>query len=138
MNWGKGLVLGLASFMGFVIFLVVLMFRAPDDSFDKDYYEKGLAYDEEYNQKKQVLIDSVAPAIKLEGEDGFSIEFSAIDSGKLRLIRPSNHLEDKEYVLSAKRTIINTQKLNRGEWNLSIQWKANQKDYLFEKNLFIP
>lgn len=138
MNWGKGLVLGLASFMGFVIFLVVLMFRAPDDSFDKDYYEKGLAYDEEYNQKKQVLIDSVAPAIKLEGENGFSIEFSSIDSGKLRLIRPSNHLEDKEYVLADKRTIINTQKLNKGEWNLSIQWKANQKDYLFEKNLFIP
>lgn len=132
------MVLGLASFMGFVIFLVVLMFRAPDDSFDKDYYEKGLAYDEEYKQKKQVLIDSAAPIVKLDGEDAFSIEFSSIDSGKLKLIRPSNHLEDKEYVLSENKTMINTQELKKGEWNLSIHWKADQKDYLFEKNLFIP
>ncbi len=138
MNWGKGLVLGLASFMGFVIFLVVLMFRSPDDSFDKDYYEKGLAYDEEYNQKKQVLIDSVAPTIKLEGENAFSIELVSIDSGKLRLIRPSNHLEDQEYQLSEKKTFINTQKLKKGEWNLVVSWRAEDKDYLFEKNLFIP
>lgn len=138
MNWGKGLVLGLGAFMSFVIFLVVLMFRAPEDSFDRDYYEKGLAYDEVYNQKKQVLIDGVEPIVKLEGEDAFSIEFSGIDSGKLNLIRPSNHLEDKDYTLSQKKTIINTQDLKKGEWKLNIQWRVGQKDYLFEKNLFIP
>lgn len=137
MNWGKGLVIGLGSFMAFVLCLVVLMFQAPDDSFDKDYYEKGLAYDEEYNQKKRVLTDNAAPVIKLE-KNSFYVEFSAIDYGELKLQRPSSHLDDEEYVLMDRKTIISTERLKKGEWNLIIKWKVNNTDYLFEKNLFIP
>lgn len=137
MNWGKGLVIGLGLFMSFVIFLVVMMFQAPDDSFDKDYYEKGLAYDKQYNQKKQVITDHATPEIKLE-EDSFYILFSALDSGKLNMIRPSDHLEDKEFALVNSKTAINTKNIKKGEWKLVLEWNASGKEYLFEQNLFIP
>lgn len=137
MNWGKGLVIGLGLFMGFVVFLVVMMFQAPDDSFDKDYYEKGLDYDQEYNRKKQVLTDNATPEIKLQ-EDSFNIVFSALDSGNLKMVRPSSHLEDEDFKLVDKKTTISTNKLKRGEWKLIIEWNANNKEYLYEKNLFIP
>ncbi|RZJ83244.1 MAG: nitrogen fixation protein FixH [Chryseobacterium sp.] len=136
MNWGKGLVLGLGLFMGFVVFLVVMMFQAPDDSFDKDYYEKGLAYDLEYKQKKQVLTDGATPLIQLQ-ENSFSIKFADLDSGELQMLRPSDHHLDRKFAL-AQHTVINTKEIQKGEWNLVMRWKANNKAYILESNLYIP
>ena len=55
MNWGKGLVIGLGLFMSFIVFLVVMMLNTPEDSFDKNYYEKGLAYDLDYQKKSRPI-----------------------------------------------------------------------------------
>jgi hypothetical protein len=34
--------------------------------------------------------------------------------------------------------IIPTKNITSGEWHLILKWKNHHKDYLFEKNIFIP
>lgn len=61
MNWGTKIVIGMASFMAFIIVLATLMIRSnPDPLVDEDYYEKGLNYDQEIKRMEKVKQDSVA------------------------------------------------------------------------------
>ncbi|RRN77904.1 nitrogen fixation protein FixH [Pseudoxanthomonas sp. SGD-10] len=136
MNWGKGIVIGLASFMTFVIVLVVMMFKSSDDSYDKDYYEQGLNYDEVYEQRKNVLDDEAAPKIKLE-EGAVRIEFAAVDSGKVLFYRPSDDRLDETYAVEGKVLLVPVNNLSKGEWRLIAEWNSGAKGYRYEENIFI-
>jgi hypothetical protein len=136
MNWGKGLVIGLVLFMSFITILVVLMFRSAEDSFDKDYYEKGLAYDVEYQQKQQVITDQAEPTISYNDEV-LSITFKAADSGQINFKRPSSKKEDKVINFTDNELNINRKELLNGEWKIILKWTYNQKNYLYEKNIFL-
>lgn len=136
MNWGKGLVISLVLFMSFITILVVLMFRSAEDSFDKDYYEKGLAYDVEYQQKQQVITDQAEPTISYNDEV-LSITFKAADSGQINFKRPSSKKEDKVINFTDNEVNINRKELLNGEWKIILKWTHNQKNYLCEKNIFL-
>ena len=136
MNWGKGLVIGLVLFMSFITILVVLMFRSAEDSFDKDYYEKGLAYDVEYQQKQQVITDQAEPTISYNDEV-LSITFKAADSGQINFKRPSSKKEDKVINFTDNELNINRKELLNGEWKIILKWTYNQKNYLYEKSIFL-
>ncbi|ADY50954.1 FixH family protein [Pseudopedobacter saltans DSM 12145] len=136
MNWGKGIVIGLAAFMSFVLCLVILMFRAPDDSYDEDYYEKGLSYDKEYGQKQNVLDDNAKPKVIIEDKK-ITVSFNGLDSGKLTFYRPANNKLDRIYKLSEVQTEIATNNLEKGEWKLISEWHYKGKPYLYEQSVFI-
>jgi len=136
MNWGKGLMIGLGLFMAFVVFLVVMMFRSPDDTFDKDYYEKGLAYNQEYKAKKRVFDDGATPKVTMR-QEMVLVNFIALDSGKLEFWRPSNKEMDKSFVLKTKELKIPIETLTKGQWKMIAKWKVGEKAYLYEKNIFI-
>jgi hypothetical protein len=137
MNWGKGLVIGLGLFMSFVIFLVVMMFQAPDDSYDKDYYEKGLAYDQEYKQKKQVIQDQATPQVQVK-DDFVYISFKGLTKGSVEFKRPSDKGLDKTFELKDKQVKIPRASLTKGEWKLIMRWQNQDKSYWHEENLFLP
>lgn len=136
MNWGKGIVIGLAAFMSFVIFLVILMFKAPDDSYDKDYYEKGLSYDRQYEQKQNVLNDNAKPDIVLDNTK-LVVLFKALQSGKLTLYRPSDNKLDRVFDLKDQQIEIMTKDIAKGDWKLIAEWNHNGKSYLYEQSVFI-
>lgn len=61
MNWGTKIIIGMVSFMAFIIVLGILMIRSnPDPLVDEDYYEKGLNYDQEIKRMEKVKQDSIA------------------------------------------------------------------------------
>jgi len=61
MNWGTKLVIGMLSFMSFIVVLAVLMFNSNADPLvDEDYYEKGLNYDREMKRMEKAKKDSIA------------------------------------------------------------------------------
>lgn|GEM_PF-81569 len=136
MNWGKGIILGLAAFMTFVIVLVVMMFKSSDDSYDKDYYEKGLNYDKVYEQKKNVLDDKAAPAVHINAEF-IVIDFLELESGKVEFFRPSDNRLDKTFQVNGKQLKLPLSELAKGEWKLIAEWSSKGKSYLYEKNVFI-
>jgi len=47
MNWGKGIVIGMVTFMGFIIFLVVGLMMNRVDLESEDYYKREINYEQE-------------------------------------------------------------------------------------------
>lgn len=141
MNWGIKLMIGMLCFMSFIIVLAVLMFNSKTDALvDTDYYEKGLAYDQDYQRKEQVKADNAAPEITIT--DGFLfLTFKDKAAGKLTLVRSSDKQMDRK-------TAIQTDTLNRvkvplegianGQWRMIVAWSTNGKAYLNEQEINIP
>ncbi len=136
MNWGKGLVIGLASFMIFITVLVVLMFRTAEDNFDKDYYERGLTYDIDYNQMQQVIRDKVEPVVKQTNEY-VNITFAAADSGSVNFKRPSDSKKDQVFSFNQKDLQFPKSGFEKGEWRIVMRWTVGDQKYLYQTNLFM-
>lgn len=136
MNWGKGLVIGLVMFMSFITILVVLMFRSAEDSFDKNYYEKGLAFDIDYQKKQQVITDNAAPIIAYN-DKMITITFKDVDSGQINFKKPSNQSDDR-YINFTKNVVnISRKSILNGEWKVVLTWTANKKQYLYEQSIYL-
>ncbi|WP_448634517.1 FixH family protein [Pedobacter panaciterrae] len=87
MNWGTKLIIGMLSFMAFIVILAVLMMRSENDALvDNDYYEKGLRYNDQYRQKEQVIKDNASPDIEFSG-DNLIIRFKTQAAGTLKIMR---------------------------------------------------
>jgi len=137
MNWGKGIIWGMALFMLFILGMCVHMFRMPADEYDHHYYEKGLNFDQDYNKEKQVATDQARPQIRIGG-DSVRIVFRKAAKGNVRFIRPSSEALDKVFPLNTaegKTAAFTVAALVKGRWRLVLEWNSGQKDYLYEQEV---
>lgn len=139
MNWGTKIIIGMLSFMLFIVTLGILMFRSETDALvEDDYYEKGLKYDEAFKKKGNVLADHANPVIQVS-ENSIAITFKARANGRITLMRSADQRMDRS--LS-----FNTDALNRvmlplpakGQWKLIIKWSSAAKAYLYEQEIIMP
>ncbi len=140
MNWGKGLIGGMFLFMLFILSMCFYMFRAPDDDYDHQYYEKGLTYNRYYNKEMQVIKDQAQPVIKIAGECVF-IKFKDAAAGTLRLQRPSNVLLDRRYRFDTHQSSgmqFSAATIAKGRWQLILDWRSNNKSYAYQTEMMIP
>lgn len=142
MNWGTKLIIGMLSFMAFIVILGVLMIRSENDALvDNDYYEKGLSYNDEYLQKEQVIKDNAAPDIELLG-DNLTITFKTEATGTLKIMRTAKKSMDRMMNFKTDSTssvILKSTDLAKGQWKFIVQWKANNgKTYLNEQEVLMP
>ena len=137
MNWGRSIILVLIIFMGFITLLAIKMSNSTEDSFDKDYYEKGLAFDEEYDLKQNVINDKATPSITLN-DCSLLFQFKNIEKGSIKFKRPSNKAKDILINIDSSKVAVSRTELEKGEWHLVINWSYNERNYLFEKSLYIP
>lgn len=141
MNWGTKLIIGMLLFMSFIVVLGVLMFRSETDALvEKDYYEKGLNYDKDYEQKVSVVNDQAKPVITLEGKQ-LDISFNTEATGTIKMIRSSDKDMDKlmDFQTSDKTVQMDVSKLAPGRWKLIIKWQnTTGTEYLSEQEAMIP
>ena len=141
MNWGTKIVLGMAAFMLFILGMVAYMFKVNDDTLvEEDYYEKGIAYNKEYEAKKNVLTDEATPNIEIhQGE--LLIKLKEEATYQLKLMRPSSarldvklegKTNDAEYSIK-----INTARLEKGLWSLHLEWQSGNRNYLYTKDIML-
>ncbi|MGW1455807.1 FixH family protein [Salegentibacter agarivorans] len=143
-NWGTGIVIGMALFISFIMYLVINMLT--DKKFDHDlvteeYYQKELHYQEE--------IDAENNAFSLEEnirdrrvKDGWIVEFpknlelSKI-SGNLNFYRPSNAKLDFNIPLelTSHQIFIADKNLVEGRWNINIHWEYEETPYLYKNEI---
>jgi len=139
MNWGKGLIIGMAIFMLFIISMCVYMFRMPADEYDHQYYEKGLNFDKDFAKEKQVIADHAQPAISIEAGQAH-IAFTKPANGTARFIRPSSEALDKTFQLNTNTGSSTSLALNglvAGKWRVVLDWKSGDKTYLYQKEVYI-
>jgi len=139
MNWGKITTIILIVFVLFISGLSYMMFKAPDDEYDHQYYEEGLNFDHDYNREKQVIKDHAQPVIKV---DTCCIKFTFPQevSGRVIFMRPSSDAKDLDYALNNKNNkliAIPTKSMAKGEWQLVLNWKSNNRYYLYHQEVYI-
>jgi len=140
MNWGTKLVLGLASFMIFIIALVVMMFSSKKDALvDTDYYEKGINYNQTYNSKEQTKSDHAMPQVVIN-QDMLLLTFKAEAAGTVKLMRTADKNLDKSIPFKTNlnhQVILPSANLRKGSWRLIIEWNSAKKNYLYEQEITI-
>ena len=143
-NWGKGIVVGMISFMIFILYMVITMSTDKKYSHDlvtEEYYAKEMKY--------QTEIDAEINANLLDGNitgqgtpEGWLLTFPpSIDAstvkGTIYLYRPSNELLDFEVPLAITdgKQLIPDHKLIAGRWNVTITWSNDSQEYMYKKSI---
>lgn len=140
MNWGLRIVVGLGSFMIFIIGMVVYMLSKDTDSLeDRDYYEKSLTYDVVYDKKKNLVDDGAKPTV-LVRSDTLVITFKkANNQGALNFKRPADAKLDQSISFETATDVyrLPVSDFQRGSWTMEIDWKGQGKNYISSHPVFL-
>lgn len=140
MNWGTKIVLGMVTFMLFIVGMVVYMFsvHGNDALVDEDYYEKGINYNDEYTAKQNLINDNATPILTVT-KSQIIIKLKDSANYELKLMRPSTQYNDvKENgttVTDSNLILINRTTMHSGLWLLELKWISNGKKYLYKRNI---
>jgi nitrogen fixation protein FixH len=143
-NWGTGLVIGMALFIGFILFFVITMITNEKYSHDlvtEDYYQKEMVYQQEIDAEKKLM--SLSEAVKtLRTQEGWILQFpKEMDPQKVEgtvfLYRPSNKQLDFDLpmVLSGSNLLIPDNRLLDGRWDITVDWMYEGERYLYKKSI---
>ncbi|WDF67751.1 FixH family protein [Sphingobacterium oryzagri] len=139
MNWGIKIIVGLGTFMLFIVGMGVYMVQKDTDSLEEiNYYEKSLAYDQVYERKQNMLLDRAQPSIVLVG-DTLRITFDkARNRGKLTFKRPADRQLDLAIPFSTQDSYYQLPLTTfvKGNWHLEIAWESGDRSYIFDQLLY--
>jgi len=140
MNWGTKIIIGLAVFMTFIVVLGLLMVNSKKDALvDNDYYEKGIAYNKDYDRKEQVNTDHAKPEINITST-AIVLTFKQSATGTIKLMRTADKTLDQVVSFetdSANRVKIPSSALIKGSWRLIADWTSEEKTYLYQQEITI-
>jgi len=143
-NWGTGLVLGMALFIGFILYLVFQMTvnnNLEHDLVTDNYYQKEMELqDEIYAQENTAAMEKQITGLKTDM--GYLLQFPEgylpeKISGTVFLYRPSNKQLDFELPLELTdpNLLIPDNRLLDGRWNITIDWQYEGKKFRFKKKI---
>jgi hypothetical protein len=132
MNWGKGIIIAMALFMGFILTLVITLMRQDVDLEIDDYYNKELAFNEQYNAQQNYMDATEKITFNVTTDSLFVIFPKDLQTGaaKIQLQRPNNKQQDAVFdVQATDKVYIPTKSLPKGVFNCTITGKRNGKMY---------
>lgn len=140
MNWGKGIIVALALFVGFILFLVITLMRQDVDLVSEDYYKQEIDYEARI-QKEQNGLNSAAK-IKIVDQKSFVIiqlpDNIALTNVLVNLKRPNDEKLDKSFNIEGTKTfMLPKASLEKGKYDLTIEYTMNQKDCLLQQKIII-
>ncbi len=144
-NWGHGIILAFVLAVSGFLFLVFITTRERIDMVTEDYYPKELKYEDQikksknYNalsQKVEVEINDQQVVIQFPKEAGRAEEVE----GVVHFYRPSDKYLDIEEEIdldSAFSTIFSKGDFKEGKYELIIEWRVGEKDFLTKQDIYI-
>lgn len=139
LNWSHFVIIGLGSF---IVFILTLVFTAGDmgDLVTEDYYEHSLNYQEETieaSRRTQELVEK--PEIKVQA-NGILVTFPEemnVEKGEVKLLRGNFANEDISIPISdgASQILVPSAKLKVGEYEFSLRWNLKGKKYLIRNTV---
>lgn len=145
LNWGQSIALAMFAFIVFILSFVYKTFTR--ESYDhhlvsENYYQEEIIYQKEIDAKSNA--GKLTKNVKISNSDKgivikFPNELKQDDiSGKIKIIR--NSTDKLDLILPIKlenyEMIIPKENLIKGLWNIRIDWKANNTDYLFKEDYY--
>ena len=143
MNWGYKILVVYGIFVLGIMFMVFKSSSQKMDLVTSDYYGKELKY--------QQIIDQTGRANELSEQVRYEIKDNVLQvffpkdfagktvSGSVELYYPADENKDvkKDFSLQDTTFSMVISSANKGLHELHISWKADGKDYYFEKKIFI-
>jgi hypothetical protein len=136
LNYGWGVTILLSGFIIYILFFLFQALSFDGDLVAEDYYEKELMYqdniDAQTNFKK--LKEEVV-VLRLDEYVQIDLPKTTTYEGEIHLYRPSNADLDNKYPIKGEKVYIPNEDLQKGNYQLKISWKSNNKLYYTEKLL---
>ena len=145
-NWGAGIVIGIGTFMVFILQYVVrvqLDARYDNELVTEDYYQQEIEIDGKYDREKNSKVLENPLTIKTIGKDisiAFPKEFDYKKiTGTIFLYRPSSQKLDFELPisLSSLHLLIPNAELVDGRWDITVEWYYEGTPYRSTSKLTI-
>jgi nitrogen fixation protein FixH len=144
MHWGRGIFISIIIFLAGTAFMIAIAVNSPSDLVVKDYYEKGVEYQEQIDRINRTNALSENVAIEYTG-NGLFIQIPKMFSpekirGEVLFYRPSDSKEDLRIPLSIDTSgtaLISTAGLGKGFWKAELSWSADDKGYFKETSFTI-
>lgn len=143
-NWGTGIVIGMISFIIFIMVMVITMMTNEEFNHDlvtEGYYEKDLVYQNEIdaetnlsNLSSEIMVHKTREGLEIKfPNDVFGKEIH----GKVEMYRPSNKKMDFQMPLLIKDSIflIPANRLVEGQWKVTVAWEMEGQKYLYKNQM---
>ena len=145
LNWGTGIVIAMALFMTFILQYVYRAVSNSDNHYElvsEDYYKDELYYQQEINKINDASkLDKNVTVKRIK--EGFLVTFPinmdvAKIKGNIYFQRPSDKNLDFEQDISLKehKLLIKHNNLVAGKWNVRVDWKYEDEEYLLKETVF--
>jgi hypothetical protein len=136
-NWGTKLFIAIVLFMSFIFVLVFLSTQNQIYLVEKDYYPKGLKYQDRIDeiQNAEAFKDSFLIE-KIDNHVVISYTILHADSGTIYFFRPSDKTLDMTYTFhtdTTKRMYFDASQFKKGKYLVKVFWKEAGKGFYIEK-----
>ncbi len=139
-NWGTGIVIALFVMVCGMSTLVYIATRQDYFLVEKDYYQKGINYQDQIDRVSNTNALRSKPEIILRSQQ-LSIQFpnwfaGKNISGEILIYSPVNENMDQTYTLKLDDSlaqVISLEGLGSGRYTVKLNWTANEVPYYFEQ-----
>lgn len=144
MSWGRGIFITIIIFIAGTAIMMAIAMNSPSDLVLKNYYEKGIKYQEQIERINRTNALPEKVNIEFTGKTAV-IKFPSVFvpkriKGEALFYRPSDAKEDFKVPLkidSSGTAVISTDKLENGFWKLELTWGTDSSDYYIETSFVI-
>lgn len=142
MNWGKSIILAFVLFAVFIGILVTVCVRQDVSLVSRNYYNEELDYQTQMDRAHNADLLDKKPEITLMEGPSLKVvfDFNEVAGGKLVFYSPADISEDKVFKLEPTTSPFQTFSLGalkKGNYKVKMTWKANGKEFYFEKSIYI-
>jgi hypothetical protein len=143
-NWGTGIVLALVIMVSGMIYLVSIAVRQDYDLVDKDYYQKSITYQQHIEKVRKN--EALSEKIKFElSEKSLKLTFPNLAgfkdyTGEIHFYSPVEERRD----LTVKINLddlhsqqIDLKSIEKGRYQVKIDWNASGTEYYQEEEIII-
>lgn len=143
-NWGTGIVLALVIMVSGMIYLVSIALRQNDDLVDNDYYQKSIAYQQHIDEVRNN--DALTEKIRFElSSESLKLSFPKLANsqeyeGEIHFYSPVEEKRDMKLKIKLDSTynqFIDLKSLEKGRYQVKIDWKASKVSYYQEEEIAV-
>jgi nitrogen fixation protein FixH len=143
--WPYAIVIGLVSFMGYIVYFVIQAMSLDVDLVSKDYYAQEIAYQDQIDRvrRTQALGDVMVNYNAEAGTILLQLPATYSDkkiNGTITLFRPSDDKLDKQLPMALGRDysqLIEVEDLEKGLWKVRVNFSDGEEAYYSEKTIQI-
>lgn len=140
MNWGKGILIAMLSFIGFIVTLVVILMNQKVDMVSEDYYLQELDFNKSMNAQNNYVESSDEIKVEVSKDSLFFVFPESLQNRDFKM--ELKHKEKAQYDLSmtfkseAKNTFV-ISKEKFGKYDCKLNWKKENKEFELQKTIEI-